>query len=93
VATTDKTFYLVAWRPAYAELVGMPEGSAERALVVISQGGFGQDVTDFERQVKERFLEAELSYQGVDLERTAEVFDRYFTIEELATVVDLDEES
>lgn len=92
MATTDRTYYIVTWRAEYARLVGAPEETLERVVVFLSQGGFAQDVTDFERQVKERFLEAELSYQGVELERTEEVFDRYFTLEEPDQVVDLDEE-
>lgn len=91
MATTDKACYLVTWKPAYATRIGMPEGSVERVVVFLSQGGFAQDVTDFERQVKVRFLEAEFDYQGVELERTAEVFDEYFTLEEPDQVVDLDE--
>ena len=91
MATTDKTYYVVTWKPGYAALVGAPEGTAERAVVFLAQGGFGQDVADFERQVKERFLAAEFEYQGVELDRTAEVFDEYFTLEEPDQVIDLDE--
>ena len=91
MATTDRAYYLVTWREPYARLVGMGEDRTLRILVAISQGGFAQDVADFERQVKERFLEAEFDYQGVELERTAEVFDQYFTLEEPDQVVDLDE--
>ena len=91
MATTDRAYYIVTWRAEYARLVAMEEGRSLRILVAISQGGFAQDVVDFERQVKERFLEAEFDYQGVELERTAEVFDQYFTLEEPDQVVDLDE--
>lgn len=91
MATTDKACYLVTWKPEYAALIGMPEGSVERVVVFLAQGGFAQDVTDFERQVKERFLDAEFDYQGVELDRTAEIFDAYFTLEEPDQVVDLDE--
>ncbi len=81
----------MTWRPQYALLAGAPEGTVERVLVVVSQGGFAQDVADFRRQVKERFLESEFDYQGIELERTEEVFDRLFLLEEPDQVVDLDE--
>ena len=92
LATTDKACYVVTWKPAYAMLIGMPEDSIERVVVFLAQGGFAQDVTDFERQVKERFLEAEFDYQGIELDRTADVVDAYFTIEEPDQVIDLDED-
>ena len=91
MATTDRAYYLVTWRTEYAVLLGVDEGRADRVLVTLQQGGFAEDVADFARQVKERFLEAEFDYQGVELERTAEVFDRYFTLEDFDQVVDLDE--
>lgn len=91
MAPTDRAYYVVTWRPEYARLIGAPEEALERVVVFLSQGGFAQDVTDFRRQVKERFLEAELDYQGVALERTEEVFDRFFTLEEPDQVLDLDE--
>ena len=92
MATTDKACYVITWKPAYSALIGMPEGSVEQVVVFLAQGGFAQDVTDFERQVKERFLEAEFDYQGIELDRTAEVFDEYFTLVEPDQVVDLDED-
>lgn len=92
MATTDKACYLVTWKPAYAVLIGAPEGSIERIVVFLAQGGFAQDVTDFERQVKERFLDSEFDYQGIELERTEDVFDAYFTLEEPEQVIDLDED-
>lgn len=91
MATTDKACYIVTWKAAYATMIGMPEGSIERIVVTLAQGGFAQDVIDVERQVKERFLEAEFDYQGLELDRTAEVFDEYFTLEEPDQVIDLDE--
>ena len=91
MATTDRAFYIVTWRPEYARLIGAPEDRLERLVVSIAQGGFAQDVTDLERQVKVRFLDAEFDYQSVELERTAEVFDRFFTLEEPDQVMDLDE--
>jgi hypothetical protein len=90
VATTDRAYYVVTWRAEYARLVGAPEDSAERVVVAIPQGGFAQDVADFRRQVKERFLDYEFDYQGVALDRTEEIFDRLFTLEEIDQFVELD---
>ena len=90
MATTDRAYYVVTWRAEYARLVGAPEDSIERVVVAIPQGGFAQDVADFRRQVKERFLEAEFDYQGIELERTEEVFDRLFTLDEADQFVELD---
>jgi hypothetical protein len=92
VATTDKVYYIVTWRPEYVALLGPAyEGEAERVVVALAQGGFGEDVVDALRQVKERFLEVEFAYQGIELDRTAEVFDRYFSLEEPDQFLDLDE--
>lgn len=92
MATTDRAFYIVTWRPAYLELLGPGyEGAAERVVVSLAQGGFAEDVVDALRQVKERFLEVEFAYQGIELDRTAEVFDQYFTLEEPDQVIDLEE--
>ncbi len=90
MAPTDRAHYIVTWKPDYASLVGAAEGAIERVVVTLSHLGFTADNTDVLRQVKERFLEAEFDYQGVELERTAEVFDRYFTLEEPDQVIDLD---
>ena len=90
MATTDRAYYVVTWRAEYARLVGAPEDAIERIVVAIPQGGFAQDVADFRRQVKERFLEAEFDYQGVELERTEAVFDQLFTLEEADQFVELD---
>jgi hypothetical protein len=90
VAPTDRAHYIVTWRPEYARLIAAPEDALARLVVTLSQGGFAPEDTDFVRQVKVRFLEAEFDYQGVELERTEEVFDRYFTIEEPDQVIDLD---
>ena len=59
-------------------------------MVSIPHGGFTAEGTDVRRRVKERFLEAEFDYQGVELERTAEVFDELFAIEEIDQVVELE---
>jgi hypothetical protein len=92
MATTDRAFYIVTWRPEYVALLGSSyEGRAERVIVSLAQGGFGEDVVDAIRQVKERYLEVELAYQGIELDRTEAVFDRFFVLEEPDQVVDLDE--
>ena len=91
MATTDRAYYIITWKPEYARLIRMPDDALERVVVSLAQGGFAQDVADFERQVKERFLEAEFEYQGLELERVAEVFDLYFTLEEPDQVINLDE--
>ena len=92
MATTDRAYYIVLWRPEYLLLLGEGyEGKAERVLVSLAQGGFAEDVVDALRQVKARFLEVEFGYQGIDLDCTPEVFDQYFTIEEPDQVIDLDE--
>jgi hypothetical protein len=67
------------------------EQDTQRTVVSLTQGGFGLDVVDDERQIKERFLEYLFSIDDVDLPRTVEVFDRYFEIES-AEYVDLDAE-
>jgi hypothetical protein len=92
VATTDKVYYVVTWKPAYVDLLGDGfEGEAECVVVALAQGGFGEDVVDALRQVKERYLEFEFAYQGIELDRTEAVFDRYFTLTEPDQYVDLDE--
>lgn len=96
----EKAYYVVTCKPAYIELLRQsdsagPEGdepAAQRLIVSITQGGFGQDIVDDERQAKERFLEY-LFYSGdIDLPRSAEVFDQYFELEQADELVDLDEE-
>jgi hypothetical protein len=98
----EKSYYVVTFRPAYLELLrGMTsqppadegEGTTtQRMVVTITQGGFGQDVVDDERQTKERFLEFLFFSSDLDLPRTAEVFDQYFEMEQADELVDLDEE-
>jgi hypothetical protein len=90
VATTDRGYYVVTWRPEYARLVGAPEGTIERVLIVIAEGGFAHEADDERRRVKERFLETEFDYQGVELDRTEEVFDRLFTLAEFDEVIELE---
>ena len=99
----EKSYYVVTYKPAYLELVrgragraGSPdfdEPAFERVVVAITQGGFGQDVVDDERQVKERFIEYLFHSSDIDLPRSPESFDQYFGIEPVDEFVDLDEEA
>lgn len=97
----EKSFYVVRSRPAYVKLVRSRSGSlaseaeelaTQPLIVALTQGGFGQDVVDEERQVKERFLEYLFFSSDVDLPRTSEGFDEYFELEQASEFVDLDEE-
>jgi hypothetical protein len=100
----EKSFYVVTFKPSYLKLVretashwepaaGENEDIArQRMIVAITQGGFGQDVVDDERQAKERFLEYLFFSADIDLERSAEVFDQYFEMEQADEFVDLDDE-
>jgi hypothetical protein len=97
----EKSFYVVTYRPAYAEMLrskSAPQDvdtdglAAQRVVLGITQGGFGQDVVDDERQVKERFLEYLFFSSDIDLPRSAEVFDQYFELQQADVFVDLDEE-
>lgn len=91
----EKSYYVVTFKPAYLELLrAQAEDSDDRQqklIVAITQGGFGQDVVDDERQAKERFLEHLFYSSGIDLPRSEEAFDRYFELEQ-AEMIDLDEE-
>ena len=100
----EKAFYVVTFKPAYVELrrqsiadletfdEEVERYSTQRLVVAVTQGGFGQDVVDDERQVKERFLEYLFFSGDIDLPRSAEVFDQYFLLEQAEDFVDLDEE-
>lgn len=98
----ERAHYVVTFKPAYLELLRETsrlespddEGEPARQLMVvaITQGGFGQDVVDEERQAKERFLEYLFFSSDLDLPRSAEVFDRYFEIAQADEFADLDEE-
>ncbi|PYT06141.1 MAG: hypothetical protein DMF60_09995 [Acidobacteria bacterium] len=100
----EKSFYVVTFKPAYVKLLrekayhseAAGEEGAEienqRIIVAITQGGFGQDVVDEERQAKERFLEYLFFSSDLDLARTPEVFDKYFDLEQADEFIDLDEE-
>lgn len=100
----EKSYYVVGYKPTYLELeranversdaspLEADEFVAERVVVAVTQGGFGQDVIDDERQVKERFLEYLFYARGIDLPRSVEAFDRYFELEPADEFIDLDEE-
>lgn len=97
----EKAYYVVTFKPAYFEMLVARSASGDVAtamedsnqvIVSITQGGFGQDVVDDERQAKERFLEYLFYSSDVDLPRTVEVFDQYFELEQAGEFIDLDEE-
>ena len=94
----EKTHYIVTYKQAYFDRFSSrdePETKEEqtrRAVVGLTQGGFGQDVIDDEQQVKERFLEYLFSFEDIDLPRTSEVFDTYFHLEIADEFIDLDQE-
>jgi len=95
----EKSFYVVTFKPAYMELLReksialeSEETGKQRMVIALTQGGFGQDVVDDERQAKERFLEYLFFSSDIDLPRSADVFDEYFELEQAGEFVDLDEE-
>ena len=99
----QKSYYVVTYKPAYLALLQSKSAAADAAqaddtadlpsvVISITQGGFGQDIVDDERQAKERFLEYLFLADGVDLSRTADVFDDYFTLTPADELIDLDEE-
>lgn len=97
----EKSYYIIVFKPAYLDLLQArsaesmgetDEHGPERIIIAITQGGFGQDVIDDERQVKERFLEYLYFSSDVDLPRTSDVFDKYFDLERADEMIDLDEE-
>jgi hypothetical protein len=96
----EKAYFVVTYKPAYSDLLRQPDSSGtdgdepapQRLIVSITQGGFGQDIVDDERQAKERFLEYLFYSDDIDLPRSAEVFDQYFEIEQADEFIDLDEE-
>jgi hypothetical protein len=94
----EKSYYVITYKPAYLEMLQersseTDEPPSQRLIVSITQGGFGQDVIDDERQVKERFLEYLFYSSDVDLPRSAEAFDQYFDLEQAGDLIDLDEEA
>jgi hypothetical protein len=93
----EKSYFVVTYKPAYLELLQEKSSESEepppqRLIISITQGGFGQDVIDDERQAKERFLEYLFYSSDIDLPRSAEAFDRYFDLEQADELIDLDEE-
>jgi hypothetical protein len=96
----EKTYYVITGKPTYFELLkkqsdrvtAADEADAlpQRMVVTITQGGFGQDVIDDDRQTKERFLEYLFDVTGVDFPRSEEAFDQYFELERVE-LIDLDE--
>jgi hypothetical protein len=100
----ERAYYVVTFKPPYLELLrdraarlGSPPDeidvtATQRIVLAISQGGFGLDIVDDERQTKERFLEYLFFSTDLDLPRSVEVFDRYFEIDQVDEFVDLDEE-
>lgn len=93
----EKSYYLVTQKQPLNEPAGGQSGEdfevGRRSVVAITQGGFGQDVIDDERQAKERFLEHLFFAGGIDLPRSPETFDSYFTLEPVDELIDLDEEN
>ena len=101
----EKSYYVLSFKPSYLELVKTrisealcalvaaepDELLAQRMVIAITQGGFGQDIVDDERQAKERFLEFLFKTSGIDLPRSEEAFDEYFELERADEFVDLDE--
>lgn len=97
----EKAYYVVTFKAAYYEMllslstmgdVAVAVEESNRVIISITQGGFGQDVVDDERQAKERFLEYLFYSSDIDLPRTVEVFDQYFELEPAGEFIDLDEE-
>jgi hypothetical protein len=99
----EKSHYVIAYKADYLALLAkqrsgtdaLPGGVDETPhplVVSITQGGFGQDIVDEEKQVKERFLEHLFFTAGIDIPRSPDDFDRYFTIEIIDELIDLDDE-
>ena len=88
---TYESVYIITWKPEYLKMTNQDDSRSYRVIVKSNQGGFGEGVSDFLRQVKTRYLGYELSISMIDLPISEETFDRLFTIEEAREVVDLDE--
>jgi len=95
----ERSYYLVTAKPAYrnleSELTARHESAESepalgRVVLEITQGGFGLDIVDDERQVKERFLEYLFMTTGIDLPRTVEAFEEYFELEPIDELINLD---
>ena len=99
----EKSHYLVSYKSSYFGLVKTQSSRPElgdidgfagsRVVLEITQGGFGLDVVDEERQVKERFLEHLFLAAGIDLPRTVEAFDEHFDLEPVDEFINLDEDA
>ena len=100
----ERSFYVIGYTEEYFALMAKLRSASEQSgyvpderpqplVVSITQGGFGTDVVDDDRQVKERFLEHLFSRTGIDIPRSADDFDRYFTLEEIDDPIDLDQEA
>ena len=97
----EKAYYVVTFKPAFFEMlqsrststdVAIAVEESNRVIISITQGGFGQDIVDDDRQAKERFLEYLFYWSDFDLPRTVDVFDQYFELEAADDFIDLDEE-
>jgi hypothetical protein len=97
----EKAYYVVTFKPAFFEMVQSRSTSTDvaiavedsnRVIISITQGGFGQDIVDDDRQAKERFLEYLFYWSDFDLPRRVDVFDQYFELEAADDFIDLDEE-
>ena len=97
----EKAYYVVTFKPAFFEMlqsrststdVAIAVEESNRVIISITQGGFGQDIVDDDRQAKERFLEYLFYWSDFDLPRTSDVFDQYFELEAADDFIDLDEE-
>jgi len=98
----EKSYYVVTFKPGYFEMIKarsagettaiLDESHSQRVVIGITQGGFGQDIVDDERQAKERFLEYLFFSSDIDLPREAETFDEYFDLQPIDELIDLDEE-
>ena len=97
----EKAYYVVTFKPAFFEMlqsrststdVAIAVEDSNRVIISITQGGFGQDIVDDDRQAKERFLEYLFYWSDFDLPRTVDVFDQYFELEAADDFIDLDEE-
>lgn len=97
----ERSYYLVSAKPAYRDIESdtqarqdaiESEPALNRLVLEITQGGFGLDVVDDERQAKERFLEHLFMSTGIDLPRSVDVFDEYFDLEPIE-VLNLDSEA
>ena len=96
----EKTYYVITGKLTFVELLreqsdrvtaaDETDALPQRMVVAITQGGFGQDVIDDDRQTKERFLEYLFDVTGVDLPRSEESFDQYFELERVE-LIDLEQ--